>query len=155
MADHSSEPANSKLPPELERQIFEIAAHARPVAVLDLILVAWRVKAWVEPLLYRVIFVDGSGSTPIDGLPAFTVDVLQRLFERKAGKIRSEHYNTRFLGTTQDISDETLCMYDWLARPIDFAADAPVLMYLCSLVDEYFFNIACNYFSTKLTTAQI
>ncbi|KAJ7887124.1 hypothetical protein B0H14DRAFT_2696630 [Mycena olivaceomarginata] len=46
-----------KLPPELECTIFEIAALARPKMIPSLILVAHRVKHWVEPLLYRVIMV--------------------------------------------------------------------------------------------------
>ncbi|KAJ7890761.1 hypothetical protein B0H13DRAFT_1719908 [Mycena leptocephala] len=43
------------LPPELERKIFETAVHARPLCIPDLMLVAWRVKEWVEPLLYRTL----------------------------------------------------------------------------------------------------
>ncbi|KAJ7247090.1 hypothetical protein C8J57DRAFT_1674673, partial [Mycena rebaudengoi] len=43
------------LPPELERKIFETVAHARPLCILNLMLVAWRVKEWVEPLLYRTL----------------------------------------------------------------------------------------------------
>ncbi|KAJ7176342.1 hypothetical protein C8R43DRAFT_557444 [Mycena crocata] len=61
--------ADPRLPPELERQIFETSAlaHCQPVATLNLMLVAWRVKNWVEPLLYRtVVLVDsenrGGGS---------------------------------------------------------------------------------------------
>ncbi|KAJ7159381.1 hypothetical protein C8R43DRAFT_1234086 [Mycena crocata] len=34
------------LPPELERQIFEISALSSPVGMLNLMLVAWRVKYW-------------------------------------------------------------------------------------------------------------
>ncbi|KAJ6528545.1 hypothetical protein B0H19DRAFT_1385209 [Mycena capillaripes] len=43
------------LPPELERKIFETVAHARPLCILNLMLVAWRVKESVEPLLYRTL----------------------------------------------------------------------------------------------------
>ncbi|KAJ7017411.1 hypothetical protein C8F04DRAFT_1156516 [Mycena alexandri] len=60
------------LPPELEREIFEFAALSRPVMIPKLMLVAWHVKEWVEPLLYRTIVFDD----PIDGYPAFTIDVL-------------------------------------------------------------------------------
>ncbi|KAJ7109570.1 hypothetical protein C8R43DRAFT_1043136 [Mycena crocata] len=45
------------LPLELERQIFEMAAHIRPLSILTLMLVASRVKIWLEPLLYRTISV--------------------------------------------------------------------------------------------------
>ncbi|KAJ7131272.1 hypothetical protein C8R44DRAFT_871785 [Mycena epipterygia] len=37
---------------ELERKIFELAALSRPKAIPTLMRVAWRVKLWVEPLLY-------------------------------------------------------------------------------------------------------
>ncbi|KAJ7168471.1 hypothetical protein C8R46DRAFT_1091739 [Mycena filopes] len=60
------------LPPELEREIFEFAALSRPVTIPKLMLVAWHVKEWVEPLLYRTIAFED----PIDGYPAFTVDIL-------------------------------------------------------------------------------
>ncbi|KAJ6574399.1 hypothetical protein B0H19DRAFT_1124409 [Mycena capillaripes] len=45
-------------PPELERQIFEICALSRPVSIPNLMLVAWRVKQWVEPFLYRTVAVE-------------------------------------------------------------------------------------------------
>ncbi|KAJ6452080.1 hypothetical protein C8R45DRAFT_86919 [Mycena sanguinolenta] len=46
------------LPPELERAIFEIAAVSRPRVIPKFMLVALRVKIWVEPLLYRTLLVD-------------------------------------------------------------------------------------------------
>ncbi|KAJ6574343.1 hypothetical protein B0H19DRAFT_1124268 [Mycena capillaripes] len=49
------------LPHELERHIFEISAHSRPLSIPTLILVAWRVKIWVEPLLYRTIVWSRTG----------------------------------------------------------------------------------------------
>ncbi|KAJ7089493.1 hypothetical protein C8R43DRAFT_1050599 [Mycena crocata] len=45
------------LPVDLEREIFEMAARSRPCSIPTLMLVASRVKAWVEPLLYRTIFI--------------------------------------------------------------------------------------------------
>ncbi|KAJ6574571.1 hypothetical protein B0H19DRAFT_1124825 [Mycena capillaripes] len=45
------------LPAELERLIFEVAATSWPRSILRFMLVAWRVKIWVEPLLYRTIIV--------------------------------------------------------------------------------------------------
>ncbi|KAJ7622045.1 hypothetical protein FB45DRAFT_870282 [Roridomyces roridus] len=52
MAEQSVPPL---LPPELEREIFELAAYTRPRSIPKLMLVAWRVKAWVETLFYRVL----------------------------------------------------------------------------------------------------
>ncbi|KAJ7480275.1 hypothetical protein B0H11DRAFT_2233398 [Mycena galericulata] len=47
------------LPVELEKEIFEIAAYSRPLCIPKLMLVAWRVKIWVEPLLYRIVILLG------------------------------------------------------------------------------------------------
>ncbi|KAJ6535555.1 hypothetical protein B0H19DRAFT_432820 [Mycena capillaripes] len=50
-------PLNPLLPAELERHIFEIEATLRPRSIPTLMLVAQRVKIWIEPLLYRVLSV--------------------------------------------------------------------------------------------------
>ncbi|KAJ7620363.1 hypothetical protein FB45DRAFT_1062652 [Roridomyces roridus] len=63
------------LPPEIERHIFEICALGRPVVVPKLILVAWRVKQWIEPFLYRTIIL-GPEHSPTDGYPTFTPEAL-------------------------------------------------------------------------------
>ncbi|KAJ6482774.1 hypothetical protein C8R45DRAFT_307573 [Mycena sanguinolenta] len=52
------------LPLELEQMIFEVAAVSRPRSIPQLMLVAWRVKSWVEPLLYRTIIVDTQPDNP-------------------------------------------------------------------------------------------
>ncbi|KAJ6521621.1 hypothetical protein DFH09DRAFT_1424685 [Mycena vulgaris] len=54
------------LPPELEQHIFELAAISRPACIPTLMLVARRVKHWVEPLLYRTVVI---GFQPIPDLP--------------------------------------------------------------------------------------
>ncbi|KAJ6482294.1 hypothetical protein C8R47DRAFT_1073586 [Mycena vitilis] len=41
------------LPEDLERDIFELSAHSCPLSTVRLMLVARRVKLWVEPLLYQ------------------------------------------------------------------------------------------------------
>ncbi|KAJ7159246.1 hypothetical protein C8R43DRAFT_994251 [Mycena crocata] len=46
---------DSRLPPELECIIFEVCALKYPTSIPSLIRVAWRVKHWVEPSLYRTI----------------------------------------------------------------------------------------------------
>ncbi|KAJ7487138.1 hypothetical protein FB451DRAFT_776697 [Mycena latifolia] len=45
------------LPLELEREIFEFTALSHPRTMMTLLLVASRVKLWIEPLLYRVLIV--------------------------------------------------------------------------------------------------
>ncbi|KAJ7434892.1 hypothetical protein B0H11DRAFT_1247761 [Mycena galericulata] len=62
------------LPRELERLIFEICALSRPTLIPKLMRVAWRVKEWVEPLLYRTIIL--SYAPPLDGYPEFTDKIL-------------------------------------------------------------------------------
>ncbi|KAJ7719090.1 hypothetical protein DFH07DRAFT_316018 [Mycena maculata] len=47
-------------PTELEREIFELTAFLRPRWMSTLILVAQRVRTWIEPLLYRVLAIQGS-----------------------------------------------------------------------------------------------
>ncbi|KAJ6476534.1 hypothetical protein C8R47DRAFT_661099 [Mycena vitilis] len=72
--DHLPPGLHPALPPELERYIFEICALSRPVEIPTLMLVAWRVKNWVEPLLYRSITVGYTKS--LKGYPIFTWDTL-------------------------------------------------------------------------------
>ncbi|KAJ7267098.1 hypothetical protein C8J57DRAFT_1326611 [Mycena rebaudengoi] len=50
----NSEP---RLPPELERHIFELAATYQPGTITTFLRVARRVLIWLEPLLYRVLFI--------------------------------------------------------------------------------------------------
>ncbi|KAJ7627032.1 hypothetical protein FB45DRAFT_1004645 [Roridomyces roridus] len=52
MSDNRVDPL---LPSELERVIFQFAAYTEPISIPSLMLVAWRVKEWVAPLLYRVV----------------------------------------------------------------------------------------------------
>ncbi|KAJ7936749.1 hypothetical protein B0H13DRAFT_2437604 [Mycena leptocephala] len=65
---------------ELEWQIFEICAWSRPESIRRLILVAWRVKVWVEPHLYHTIAV--THSCPMQGYPIFTTNRLLLPFFR-------------------------------------------------------------------------
>ncbi|KAJ7073600.1 hypothetical protein C8F01DRAFT_1271262 [Mycena amicta] len=48
------------LPRELERLIFRTAALAAPSEAGHFLVVAWRVKEWVEPLLYRSLVIHSS-----------------------------------------------------------------------------------------------
>ncbi|KAJ7608684.1 hypothetical protein FB45DRAFT_1128389 [Roridomyces roridus] len=52
MSDSDTSPV---LPPELERPIFELRAVLCPGAIPNLILVARRVKIWLEPFLYQTL----------------------------------------------------------------------------------------------------
>ncbi|KAF7330677.1 hypothetical protein MSAN_02453100 [Mycena sanguinolenta] len=61
------------LPVELEREIFEICALSQLTIIPKLVLVAKRVKEWVEPLLYKTILLGvdlpGAPSLPYDIVP--------------------------------------------------------------------------------------
>ncbi|KAJ7311696.1 hypothetical protein DFH08DRAFT_973785 [Mycena albidolilacea] len=63
------EHGSPRLPPELERTIFELAARSSPGRVPSLMLIAWRVKSWLEPLLYRVMCISSTSNaqqSPLD-----------------------------------------------------------------------------------------
>ncbi|KAJ7025478.1 hypothetical protein C8F04DRAFT_1400563 [Mycena alexandri] len=79
------------LPSDLERKIFELCAISRPASIQKLILVAWRVKEWVEPLLYQTVLLHGS--TTIDGYPTFTQSALIQLMGRNPTLLRSSVRN--------------------------------------------------------------
>ncbi|KAF8169151.1 hypothetical protein K438DRAFT_1855752 [Mycena galopus ATCC 62051] len=51
---------DSVFPPELEREIFEVAALSDSKTIPSLLRVARRVLEWIEPLLYRVTFINRS-----------------------------------------------------------------------------------------------
>ncbi|KAJ7616134.1 hypothetical protein FB45DRAFT_237817 [Roridomyces roridus] len=65
----SSPDLPSKLPPELEREIFELAVQSDPLSVLQLMLVAWRVHEWVKPFLYCVILLLGAAVKDVSSYP--------------------------------------------------------------------------------------
>ncbi|KAJ7732582.1 hypothetical protein DFH07DRAFT_1065547 [Mycena maculata] len=75
------------LPLELERAIFEISALSRPTRIPNLMLVAQRVKIWVEPLLYRGIYLlDNTAPKRIvrnDGFLAIPLDVMLSAVNKK------------------------------------------------------------------------
>ncbi|KAK7051870.1 hypothetical protein R3P38DRAFT_2684516 [Favolaschia claudopus] len=72
------------LPIELERIIFQLCAQSLPVFTPQLMLVARRVKEWVEPFLYRVICIGLDSAAP--GFPLFTPDTFTCMMTRKSPK---------------------------------------------------------------------
>ncbi|KAF8212720.1 hypothetical protein K438DRAFT_1805001 [Mycena galopus ATCC 62051] len=79
------------LPTELEREIFELCALSGSILIPKVMLVAKRVKEWVEPLLYRAIIVYRksfgkftSEKPPTDSnFTAIADDVLSSISRRK------------------------------------------------------------------------
>ncbi|KAJ6519273.1 hypothetical protein C8R45DRAFT_1085303 [Mycena sanguinolenta] len=55
-----------RLSPDLERTVFELAAHEDPRTAFRIILVAHRCRSWIEPILYRsVVVCQSSWSFPL------------------------------------------------------------------------------------------
>ncbi|CAK5266550.1 unnamed protein product, partial [Mycena citricolor] len=65
----------ARLPEDVERYIFEIGAFSNPRSISTYMLVARRVKIWLEPLLYRTLV---TGSEAIPAIPAVP---LQRILD--------------------------------------------------------------------------
>ncbi|KAJ6550181.1 hypothetical protein B0H19DRAFT_1265042 [Mycena capillaripes] len=84
-------PIDPRLPPELERIVFEIAALSRPTEILNLLLTAHRVKAWVEPILYRY--------------PTPTVHILRQAIETKSRAFFQHTARHLFLGGSGNTAD--------------------------------------------------
>ncbi|KAF7354180.1 hypothetical protein MVEN_01105700 [Mycena venus] len=90
-------------PPELEREIFQIAALAHQRTIPTLMLVAARVKHWVEPLLYRIIVLCyPTGHAPhyaskVLGLPIFSIQILLRVIATKSPEFLRKSVRHLFL----------------------------------------------------------
>ncbi|KAJ6589695.1 hypothetical protein B0H19DRAFT_1104528 [Mycena capillaripes] len=92
-----------RLPPELECLIFEIAALSRPTTIPALMRVAWRVKHWVEPLLYRVIFLSSySSDAKREGFPAMPLDILLNTISKKPALFFESSVTHVFLGLNSE-----------------------------------------------------
>ncbi|TFK58527.1 hypothetical protein BDN72DRAFT_906654 [Pluteus cervinus] len=70
-------PSTPRLPVELERAIFEDAAQGSRDSIPTLMLLANRVKEWLEPLLYSIVVIHQSSrglkgySPPIERLDCY------------------------------------------------------------------------------------
>ncbi|KAJ6556345.1 hypothetical protein B0H19DRAFT_1262415 [Mycena capillaripes] len=145
-----------RLPAELERVIFKIAALSRPVTIPKLMLVAWRVKEWVGPLLYRVVMVADRG-TDMGGFPTCTVDLLLRVIADRSPEFFHNATKHLFLEIDNASQADTilsacsgvthLLMYDldppvpalWALRHLrqltldfDIFMEPPIIGYVCA-----------------------
>ncbi|KAJ7074769.1 hypothetical protein C8F01DRAFT_1361339 [Mycena amicta] len=75
--------AQPKLPPELECYIFQLAARVTPELAPALILVAWRVKEWIEPLLYNTLIMHTHFSARMRNV-SYTMDAFQLITRTKS-----------------------------------------------------------------------
>ncbi|KAJ7892519.1 hypothetical protein B0H14DRAFT_2560228 [Mycena olivaceomarginata] len=87
---------SSHFPADIEQEIFETAAVSHPTGIPALMLVAYRVKIWVEPLLYRVVFV--SRSQRIEHFPHFTTSSVLRLSQEKTSEFLRNSVRHMYLG---------------------------------------------------------
>ncbi|KAJ7465371.1 hypothetical protein B0H11DRAFT_2240180 [Mycena galericulata] len=91
-----------RLPPELEHAIFEISALSRPIAILNLMLVAQRVKIWVEPILYRLVFLSDGEAPPVEGFPRFTFKTFLKAIVQKPPEFFNQAVRHLFLGEPEE-----------------------------------------------------
>ncbi|KAJ7183009.1 hypothetical protein C8R43DRAFT_18469 [Mycena crocata] len=87
--------SKSILPADLEREIFEIVAHSWPLLIPRLLLVAWRVKLWLEPLIYRTLVLSRFKSRireyPSSGLDRW--NIMQVIDSRPVSLFRDSVHN--------------------------------------------------------------
>ncbi|KAJ7651349.1 hypothetical protein FB45DRAFT_1051096 [Roridomyces roridus] len=100
--------AEPRLPRELERVIFELAALSRPVLIPDLVLVASRVKEWIQPLLYHTLVFDSADfTTPVDGLRSYNAASFSRIIQHQRNLAECAR-NLIFIGSEQGEFDNIL-----------------------------------------------
>ncbi|KAJ7651316.1 hypothetical protein FB45DRAFT_1051069 [Roridomyces roridus] len=94
--------AYPRLPLELERAIFELVALSHPVSIPNLLLVASRVKEWIQPLLYHTLVFDSArpGLTRrlVDGLRFHKPASFFRIIRRQRNLVECAQ-NLMFLGS--------------------------------------------------------
>ncbi|KAJ7175000.1 hypothetical protein C8R43DRAFT_596341 [Mycena crocata] len=94
------------LPVELEREIFEMVARSRLQTIPTLMLVASRVKIWVEPLLYRTLLVtDAPGPFPAEKekIPVLAWETCQSIFSNKPISFLNHSVRNVFLYISDDM----------------------------------------------------
>ncbi|KAJ7109567.1 hypothetical protein C8R43DRAFT_181074 [Mycena crocata] len=93
------------LPVELEREILELAARSQPTSIPTLMLVAHYVKTWVEPLLYRTLFIFHRA---VRGYPCVSEKTFQSVVKEKPASFLNDSVRHLFLS---DMSDQDMA---WL-----------------------------------------
>ncbi|KAJ6482302.1 hypothetical protein C8R47DRAFT_581343 [Mycena vitilis] len=101
------------LPSDSERLIFEVAALLWPPSIPNFMLVAWRVKTWVEPILYRTVVVFDDGTDRPSPL-AIETSALRSLIRTKppsffGNLVRALHFDARSLNKTDEADILSAC----------------------------------------------
>ncbi|KAJ7177196.1 hypothetical protein C8R46DRAFT_49292 [Mycena filopes] len=89
-------------PAELERTLFETAAHMRPVAIPCFMRVAHRVKIWLEPLLYRTLALCEDIKNNPPEYPVFRSDRVLDFIRSKPAKFPGKAVRHLLLQTEED-----------------------------------------------------
>ncbi|KAJ7112028.1 hypothetical protein C8R43DRAFT_1113438 [Mycena crocata] len=89
------------LPLDLEREIFELAAHSQPTSIPRLMLVASRVKIWLEPLLYRTLFLTHDDQV-VDGYPTLPCKSFSQIIRDKPTSLIQKSVRHVFLSHVPD-----------------------------------------------------
>ncbi|KAJ7616132.1 hypothetical protein FB45DRAFT_237806 [Roridomyces roridus] len=124
-----------KLPPELEREIFELAAQSDPLFVLQLMLVAWRVHTWVKPILYRVILLLGTNA---ENACSFPSKDFSRYMSVPASVLRESVQHLCIRMAPENVTEDVLSTADnvenlWIATTLSDFREAALVAALPSV----------------------
>ncbi|KAJ6592552.1 hypothetical protein B0H19DRAFT_1055262 [Mycena capillaripes] len=98
------------LPVELEREIFHMSARSRPLSIPRFMLVAWRVKQWLEPVLYETIILGNSIRLRLmKGHPVHSWDTLLPLVEQRPSLFR-ENVRNMLMRHARSFDDEKIIL---------------------------------------------
>ncbi|KAJ6592596.1 hypothetical protein B0H19DRAFT_1245453 [Mycena capillaripes] len=133
------------LPVELEREIFHMSARSRLLSIPTFMLVAWRVKLWLEPVLYETILLSNDMAQKMEGHPVHSGDTLIPLLEQRPSFFR-ENVRNMLIRYARSFDDEKTILLRcrsvenlWLnqsdTRPdlISVVEDLPLKRLHCSL----------------------
>ncbi|KAJ7116892.1 hypothetical protein C8R44DRAFT_791609 [Mycena epipterygia] len=119
-----------KLPEDVERLIFEIAAFLRPPSMPALILVAQRVKAWIEPILYSVLNLC-SAPEPDKPMLQLPLDTIRDFIKSRPTFLQAHVRHIRLYGFDDDAYADFMQILSLCKATIDLQlllAESPTLL---------------------------
>jgi hypothetical protein len=93
-----SQDVNRRLPSELERIIFEIAAFSYKATALQLVLIARRVQTWIEPIIYQTVMLGLDSSTA-----GLTEDLFMRTLNSRPSDFFATHVKTLLFASSFNV----------------------------------------------------
>ncbi|KAJ7071335.1 hypothetical protein C8F01DRAFT_429223 [Mycena amicta] len=122
-----------RLPPDLERTVFEVAIQdendGARIITLQLILVARRCRLWLEPLLYRSLTLSQSSWSPSLPLLLRTLSTHPSAASQWIRRIQIDPYFTQNDGTVNEI----LCLATGVERLVDYSYGRTPVGVLCAM----------------------